>query len=509
MRGTATSKSMSRRHTPGIGWQELPGAAGFSTPAGSASEGGISNTAGSSRRPTIVIGADGQPIVAWTEFSGSTSNIRVSQVRSRGQWWRWRLGRARHFARCRRHQWHRRCRFRHDREYGRWVPTVAWLDASSGTTQVYVKRFAAGTWSGLGGAGFASGTGVSQAAASVTEFALATDGTKVAVTWSSPVSGNHQIFLREFSGSAWAALAGSTTGNGVSNLAGNNRAPSTAYHSGTLYVVWQGDNQIRSEIYGKRFTGGAWQNIGDVGFGISATKGAASQAKLMSGGGQLHLVWADDSIAARTGTQVAILATRWNGTTFVPEFPLDALTPGIAAATSVQSLALAVSSTGKPYVSWSSPGQDTSQIFLLANTFAPSGRVFTASPAVSIQSILDAEDLGSGDVILLTAGNLDGFTLLAQDSGVTIIGVPGAVISTQINIQHATDVTLQSVSVNAPIDYAGGTRNAIVRSTLLGPVRLSTTTDAQLIGNLDCWRRDRNHRRRAGHDSAQYDCCDG
>lgn len=59
-----------------------------------------------------------------------------------------------------------------------------------------------------------------------------------------------------------------------------------------------------------------------------------------------------------------------------------------------------------------------------------------------------------------------------------------AVISTQINIQHATDVTLQSVSRHAPIEHAGGTRNAIVRSTLLGPVRLSTTTDAQLVGTI-------------------------
>ncbi len=67
------------KYTPGVGWQEMPGGAGFSTTAGSASEGGLSNTAGSSRRPSIVLGTDGQPIVAWTEFNGSTSNIRVAK----------------------------------------------------------------------------------------------------------------------------------------------------------------------------------------------------------------------------------------------------------------------------------------------------------------------------------------------------------------------------------------------------------------------------------------------
>ena len=212
------------KHTPGVGWQELPGGAGFSTPAGSASEGGVSNTAGSSRRPSIAIGTDGNPIVAWTEFSGSTSNIRVAKfdpAAAGGQ--------------------------------GAWValgtsldaggisatgqadspvlvittggPTVAWLDSSSGTAQVYVKQFSGGAWSGLGGAQFASGTGVSQAAASVVDFAATTDGTKVAVAWTAPATGGSQIFLREFSGGSWSALGGSTTGRGISDLDGTNRTP--------------------------------------------------------------------------------------------------------------------------------------------------------------------------------------------------------------------------------------------------------------------------------------------
>lgn len=50
------------------GWQQI---------AGSASGGGLSNTAGSSRRPSVTVDANGNPIIAWTEFTGERSDIRV------------------------------------------------------------------------------------------------------------------------------------------------------------------------------------------------------------------------------------------------------------------------------------------------------------------------------------------------------------------------------------------------------------------------------------------------
>jgi parallel beta-helix repeat protein len=470
------------KYTPGVGWQETPGGAGFSTPAGSASEGGLSNTAGSSRRPSIVLGTDGQPIIAWTEFSGSTSNIRVAKFDPTA-----------------------------NAGAGGWValgtslgasgisgtgkadspvllnttagPTVVWQDTSSGTAQVYAKLFSGGAWNGLGGAAFATGAGVSQATGDVGDFAATTDGTKIAVSWSAVVGTGSQIFLREFSAGAWNQLAGSATGNGLSNLTGNNRTSTLAYFGGNLYAAWQGDSQIRPEIFAKRFVAGAWQSIGDPVFGVSATKGSATQPHLAANGGQLHLVWADDAIASRTGTGVAIFATRWNGTTFAPEFPQDASTPGLAPTTVVDSLSLTVDTSGKPYVSWSAPGQHTSQVFTLANTLVESGRVFNASPTTSVQSILDSQDLNPGDIIQLSVGSLAGFTLGVDDSGVTILGVPGTLFTAPIFILNATDVTLQGISTNSAITISGGARNAIVHSSI-SSVTLAATTDSQLIGNL-------------------------
>ena len=58
------------KHIAGLGWIEL---------AGSAHGGGISNTAGDSHRPVVTVDASGNPIVAWTEFTGSSRDIRVAR----------------------------------------------------------------------------------------------------------------------------------------------------------------------------------------------------------------------------------------------------------------------------------------------------------------------------------------------------------------------------------------------------------------------------------------------
>lgn len=468
------------KYTPAVGWQEMPGGTGFSTKAGSASEGGVSNTAGSSRRPSIVLGSDGQPIVAWTEFTGSSSDICAAKFDPTA-----------------------------NGGSGGWValgtslgasglsgtgkadspvllnttagPTVVWLDSSSGSPQVYARQFGAGSWNALGGAAFASGTGISQAAGGAVDFSATTDGTKVAVTWSAAVGSDSHIFLREFSAGVWNQLSGSATGTGLSNLTGINRTPTVAYLGGNVYVAWQGDNQIRPEIFAKRFASGSWQSIGDAQFGVSATKGSAAQPHLASGGGQLSLVWADDATANRTGTNVGIFATRWNGTTFAAEFTQDAGTPGLAPTAVVESLGLTVDPNGKPYVSWSAPGQHASQVFALANTFVTS-RVFNASSTTSVQSILDAQDLGPGDIIQLSAESLAGFTLGADDSGVTILGQPGTQITSPIFVLNVSDVTIQGVSSSSVVNITGGARNALVHSSVAG-VTLAGTTDSQLIGN--------------------------
>jgi Ca2+-binding RTX toxin-like protein len=55
------------------------GSAGWTQLGHSAQDGGISSTAGQSRRPSVALDAAGQPMVAWTEFTGTASDIRVAR----------------------------------------------------------------------------------------------------------------------------------------------------------------------------------------------------------------------------------------------------------------------------------------------------------------------------------------------------------------------------------------------------------------------------------------------
>ena len=65
---TGTSQIYVALHTS-LGWQEL---------AGSAHAGGISATASPARRPSVALDAGGLPVVAWTQFNGSGSDIYVA-----------------------------------------------------------------------------------------------------------------------------------------------------------------------------------------------------------------------------------------------------------------------------------------------------------------------------------------------------------------------------------------------------------------------------------------------
>ena len=121
---------------------------------------------------------------------------------------------------------------------------VFWLDSSSGTEQVYAKRFDGSTWVEIG-AGSATVGGISQSTGDVADLAVTTDGPKVAVAWTEIVSGTQQIYLKEYNGSVWAELSGSASGGGLSNLSGASRQASLAYHAGELFVAWQ--QQIRSD----------------------------------------------------------------------------------------------------------------------------------------------------------------------------------------------------------------------------------------------------------------------
>lgn len=115
--------------TSNAGWSEMG--------AGSASGGGISGAAGESGNPSLAIGPDGKPVVAWQNISGSQDRIHIK--RWNGETWEEMDGSATGSG--------------ISPDTGRslfpsvaigpdGVPVVAWQDNSGGNREIYARRYA-------------------------------------------------------------------------------------------------------------------------------------------------------------------------------------------------------------------------------------------------------------------------------------------------------------------------------------------------------------------------------
>jgi Ca2+-binding RTX toxin-like protein len=455
------------RHS-GLGWVEL---------AGSAHGGAVSNTTTNSRRPSITIGADGQPIVAWTEFTanGTNSDIFVKRFDpaangGSGAWVG--LGNSASAGGI---------SASGAADHAQLVNTaagvvVAYIDDSGAAANVFVRRFNGTSWPALG-TGAASGDGISDSSTDVSDLTLATDGTNVAAAWMQFVPGTTQIYARQYSGSTWNALSGSASGGGVSNTVAASRRPSAAYFGGSLFIAWEQVVGAEVEVYAARHQGG-WQAAGigaNAAGGVSQSNGNATAPRLAAGDA-LHLAWTDDRVAGLDGNTTSIYARRWNGTSFVEELPGEASGRGIhpqyAAPSSV---ALAASGSGVVAV-WSDMASGTPQIYLRANN-TPVGNVYyvndaaqtddfyttaagndaynglsPALPKASIQSVLSTYDLGPGDVILVDNGTYFGsVTIGASDADVLLQGNPdrASKITGNITVNSADGVALRFLEASS------------------------------------------------------------
>lgn len=476
------------KYVMGAGWQEMS-AATSSQAGGSASEGGISRTPESSRRPSLAIGADNQPIVAWTEGAENSSDIRVARFEPAA------FGGA-----------------------GGWValgsslsilgisgtgaadsaqlihtiggPVVAWLDSSvSGRTNVFIKRFDGADWHGLGGAANATSAGLTASTGHIPNFAVATDGHRVSVAWTQPNASGSDIYLTEFGGQSWSPLSASSSGEGISRKPARNQTPAVAYAGDDPVVAWQGDAAVRPEIFASVFrrNEGTWQVIGNATTGVSQTQGLASEPQLVSRGGRLTLAWIDEARANRRGRGQSVFVAAWNGTAFVPDAGGDQLPGGITGTELVRDPVLAADASGRPQIGWTSPaetadGVSGEQVFLRADLTNPGGRRFVAGGGTTVQYFLDNFDLEPGDRIDVVSDTA-GFNVSLQDSGVTIVGLPGVRITSQVTVTNASDVVLQSMHFAGSVLVHGGSRITIADSAILAGTTITGTADLQFVRN--------------------------
>lgn len=222
-----------RRHDAGA-WQAVEGPG---------SRGGIAGNDAYKHAVAIAVGPEGQPVVAWTDFSNLSNDIYVRQLVG-ASWEEVGAGSASGGGVTRTIRAASSPRLAVD---SRGRPVLAWLDGWS-DGMVYARRFDGQTWEELGGS--ASGGGVSGPAAAVSSLALTVDGhDEPVVAWSDASSGLAQIYLRRFDGRSWReATPGAASGGGVSNSAAAALSPAIAAQGDRVCVAWSEVDAERADI---------------------------------------------------------------------------------------------------------------------------------------------------------------------------------------------------------------------------------------------------------------------
>jgi hypothetical protein len=195
---------------------------------------------------------------------------------------------------------------------------VAWsVSNTSGSyigEHIYLRRFSGSVWESVGNS--ATGTGISAAVEDQNHQAAlvvdATDNPIVAWAGRTGVPSPHRVFLRAWDGMAWAELAGSGSA-GIGGGSTEAAWPALALMSGSPVVAWQDDSTGNYEIYVKWFDGTAWVELGSgsaAGGGISNSAAPSQYPKMATlAGDKILLVWQEGA----AGTE-EIFASCWDGT---------------------------------------------------------------------------------------------------------------------------------------------------------------------------------------------------
>lgn len=257
-------------------------------------------------------------------------------------------------------------------------PTVVWTENA-----VTLKRWNGSAWEGLGGS---ESAGLPGSAGSYNP-SLALDGAgNPSVAWIQQTT-NLEIYFRRWNGSAWEELAGSGSGGGLSNSAGDSSVPHVVLDSaGNPYVAWDENVASNWEIYLRRWNGVAWEELGGSGSGggVSANAGGSQGPWVeLDGSGYPVVAWCD-TIAVGNAE---IYLRRWDGSTWV-ELGGSATGGGISAnAEKSYNPCLALDASGNPHVAWCQQnGIDWELHYLRWNgaAWVPNGATSLVGPLMSL-----------------------------------------------------------------------------------------------------------------------------
>ena len=331
---------------------------------GSATGGGISSTPGASTSPSLVVASDGSPLVAWETSAGADYEIYLR--RWNGSAWVAMGGSASGGGIS-------------NNNAGSYAPSlvvdaggapiVAWYDAGDGDWEIYVRRWNGSSWVEMGD-NSAAGGGISNNSGSsrLPSLAVGPDGVPI-IAWEDDSSGNLEIYVRRWNGSAWVEMgSGSAAGGGVSNNAGASQKPRVVIApDNTPLIAWDDATSGDAEIYVRRWNGSAWVEMGSgsaSGGGISNNAGNSyTPSPVISANGTPIIAWHDNS-----SSNWEAYVRRWNGLTWVEMDSGSAAGGGISNnAGNSYTPSLAVAPDGRVFVVWADATAGNYEIYARSN----------------------------------------------------------------------------------------------------------------------------------------------
>ncbi|MCX5859473.1 MAG: hypothetical protein NT056_06200 [Proteobacteria bacterium] len=322
---------------------------------GSALDGGISNNTGGSYRPSIVIGLDGNPIITWYDWSSSNPEIYVRRWDG-SAWVEMGAGSASGggISNTTYESTYPSIAMGSDGN-----PVITWKDwVSGGSYETYVRKWNGSAWVEMG-TGSASGGGISNnAGMSLSPSVIVSSDGNPIIAWEDNTSGDYEVYIRKWNGSAWVEMGtGSASSGGISNNSGYSGVPSLLLGSdGNPIVAWV-DNSSGSgntDIYIRRWNGSAWMEMGTgsaSGGGISNSEmGTSGPFLAMGSDGKPIIAWRDDTLS---GPSYDIFVKRWSGSAWVEMGTGSASSGGISNnAGNSEDPSIVIGLDGNPVIVW-------------------------------------------------------------------------------------------------------------------------------------------------------------
>ncbi len=268
---------------------------------GSASGGGISNTAEWTGIPSLAFDHNGLPVIAWCHQFSPFDGIHVR--RWNGQSWEKWGGTAGSGSIVEDSE---ECSNISLATGTDGFPIIAW----DGSGEIYVRRWSGASWAEMG-AGSATGGGISSSSefAHSPILAVGPDGVPV-VAWSDNYK---DIFVRRWNAVSWVEMGqGSAAGGGISNTPGGSSPSSMAIGPDSHPIVaWFEYPGYDSEIYARLWNGAIWVNPG--GRGVARTAGYSfDPSAAVAPDGTPIIAWEDTSDG-----DPEIYVRRWDGLDWV------------------------------------------------------------------------------------------------------------------------------------------------------------------------------------------------